>query len=384
VRCLAALDGLVEDVAAPRFVRGRLARIVVAPAASALPPLPLLCAAAEFVDPWVAAFHADATPRPVHALCCYTVGEAVISGRGHVFLEDALVTAPEFMPLYWRRMVDSGEGADPAGEYALPTRRIEEPCLCVLGHGLQVYGHFLLEMLPRLHLARRTLAGVLPPWRVLLDRAAPAWLLAILRDCYGIDEDAIAWFDPRSEKLVLRQAILPALASADGVFHPAASALFDEIVAMAGGPAGAAAGCSAEAMAGGPAPARLFVSRAGFANPHSFQRCCVNAAELAAIAAEEFAMTVLAPQGLDWRGQIRAFAAARVVVGEYGSGLHNALFAPAGCAVGALGILALDQSHIATLRRQRSAYLRALPDGSPWRTRVDPALFRRLLAGLLS
>ncbi len=369
MRTIESLDGWADTVATPRFDVARPARIVVAGAAVAPQPRPLLCGEADFVDPWLPAYHR--TPRRAVArdISCYFVAGAGISGPGHIVVGDALITAPEFMPGYWRRMALARDGIDPQAEQHLPARVIEEPCLCFLGHGLNVYGHLLLEMLPRLHVALRVLRERLPPHRILLERQTPRWLLAILRDVYDCRDADFVFFDRGTERVVLAQAILPTLASTEGHFHPHAAAFYRALVAAAG---------SARLDAG-----RLFISRAFFRHSHSYPRRCVNELELAEIAAQEFGFTPLAPETFGWRDQIRLFAGARVVLGEYGSGLHGALFSPAGTRVAALGYLNLEQSHVGELCGHWNAYLRVDPTGQGMDYSVDPQLFRRFLTQLL-
>lgn len=375
LRRITSLEGLADSVASPGFSLLRPQRVVVAPSAPAPRLQALACPQREFFDPWLGGLHAKDGLHIAHDLACWFFTGLTVSGRGHLFLDEALLAVPEFMPDYWRRMVEDGAGADPAHEYELPTRVIDHPCLCVLGHGLHVYGHFLLEMLPRLQLARRILGPALPAHRILMDRQAPGWLLSILHGLYGCTDADFEWFDSSAEKLLLMRAIVPTLASTDGPFHPYAASLYADALRWAG---------PARLQAEG-----LFVSRALFSNPHSYGRRCLNEVELARIATREFGLAVVAPETFPWADQIRLFAGARVVVGEFGSALHSALFAPPGARVGALGFFNLAQSYIGALCGQRNAYLRTTPaegarPGDPAGDySVDPDLFRQFVTTLL-
>ena len=76
-----------------------------------------------------------------------------------------------------------------------------------------------------------------------------------------------------------------------------------------------------------------------------------------------------------------------MVVGEYGAGLHNAMFAPMGSVVISLNWINDVQSRIAQLRRQHLAFL--LPStgrpvlwsekAAPQGYRIDPLRFEQCL-----
>lgn len=358
-----------EVVAKARFLPDTMARTVVAPVGAPLAPLPLLTPEPDFVDAWLARHHQQGAVADPFDVSCYFARDVEVTGRGHVFWQDALLDGPEFMPLYWRKLVEDGE-VDLAAERALPARVVDEPCVVFAGHGIHVYGHFLLETLPRLFLAHYALDHALPRRRYLIDADAPAWLRDILCGSLGVDEADLLPYAPARERMVLRQAILPTLTSRDGQFHPYQRRVCAHLCEVVG----------AEAEA--PGPRRLFLTRALVRNPHSVQRHCVNELELAGIAAREFGFAVLAPETFPWAAQLALLRHAEVVAGVFGSALHSAMFSPPGTRVGAIGVLNLEQSHIGALQQHRNAYLRtdALDESGAFS--VDEDRFRAFLRRL--
>ncbi|HEX7391073.1 MAG TPA: glycosyltransferase family 61 protein, partial [Acidiphilium sp.] len=192
-----------------------------------------------------------------------------------------------------------------------------------------------------------------------------------LADHLGVDTERAIWFDSRTEQLDLdRAAVLPLLGR-EGGYHPLASVLFAEFAARVAVPSSV------------PTP-RLFVARGTFSNPAAPKRVLVNEAELAEIAAREFGFSAVHPETLGFSEQVGLFAQARTILGQAGSGMHNALFAPEGATVGVIRFTAPDQSHIAALRRQRIGYLtEGVAETAPGVFHADAGRFRRFVNALI-
>lgn len=233
---------------------------------------------------------------------------------------------------------------------------------------MRVWGHFLIEMLPKLLLAERfpALFGGLRP---VLDRQMPPWFLAILADHFDIGPDDAICFDSETEQLHLpRAVILPQLLRPGG-FHPLARDLYANFAA-----------CRATAPAH-PAE-RLFVLRGDYDNPAAPRRRLANEAELAAIAEHGFGFSAVHPEEFSFREQIGHFARAKIIIGQTGSGMHNTLFAPS-AVIGQLRFAAPDQSYIAALTGQSIAYLtEGVAESSQGVWHADPDLFRGFLDAL--
>jgi capsular polysaccharide biosynthesis protein len=263
-------------------------------------------------------------------------------------LDEAVICDDRFMRPYVYRSLfpDDSDSPQVARWLQLPVIEIERPSVLLLGHGITVYGHFLVEMLLRLFLAQRLLARhPVADVGYVISTAAPSWLRDILARHFDINSDQLIEFDPNKAQLLLRKAILPEYPSSGEKmsYHPGISRDFDSL---------------AERVSDGSRldPLRLFITRNQFrSRPGRWS--CRNESELASIAANEFNYSIIAPEKFTWRNQVLLFRSAVRVVGEYGSALHSTLFSSEECRVVSLGITNLVQSQICTTRGQQQAYL---------------------------
>jgi capsular polysaccharide biosynthesis protein len=342
VECRDLRHGAVV-VTQPGFWGGQALRVVVAPGGLGRDPRPLLTGTLRFTSEAIATLHR--TPaKPAPELACTFLTDAIVTGPGHVWHRGTLLTAPEIMPDYVRHLHNiPADGAAMLVAHQLKQREIAAPCVVLAGHGLQLYGHFLIEMLFRILLVRRLLRGSGLAVRWLLDAQAPAWLLRILHADLGISPAEIELFRPAEERVILRHAILPGLVAGQGGFHAHADTLIGDLLA------------SLSPLPEAPAR-RLFVVRTGVQTSKPLPRDCRNEAALVAIAAAR-GFVAVATQDVPWRQQLALFRNAEIVVGAFGSGLQTALVSPASTRLGVIGWLNAVQSQIATLRGQRIAYL---------------------------
>jgi capsular polysaccharide biosynthesis protein len=328
------------------LVRGT--RWQVAPAASGAAATPLVAGTESFADDALVAWHRGPQEGQRRDVACYNVSDVVVAGVGQVWVDGHIVTSPEIMPPYVTQALAIAEGGAPALHHcaSLPKRTIASPCLVAIGAGTETYGHFLVEMLFRILVARKAwpAKGRLP-YKLLLDTATPDWLFRILADDLNIGPDDIEVFQPWREQVLLRKAILPSRVFQDHLIHPFANDLIEELMASL---------CVPERP--GP-PQRIFVARGTYHTPEGSRRICVNERELIDLVLGRYGFAAVQPESLNWREQIALFRHASIVFGLTGSGLHNALFSRRGSRVGSIGLINFVQSEIGALRAQRNAYL---------------------------
>jgi hypothetical protein len=202
-----------------------------------------------------------------------------------------------------------------------PRRFVTGQVAMITGPGHTVYGHWLSDFLPKLYLLHasghdiRRLHYLLP---ANTPRFGRAWM-----DLIGIPPENVILFDPAGEMIWVEELLLPT------TFHNGvrASVLLD-------GAAKFLLSCMAD-QAGAPfrtiSRRRIFVSRARASQSRSLQNRD-RIEEIAAAAGLELAH----PEGLALLDQVRLFRDASMIVGEYGSGLHNSLVSPPGTTVCAL------------------------------------------------
>lgn len=366
-----ALPEVLPDVLAEATRRARaeevgwsgLEAVTLAPPRPEAPRPPLVdphrLAGAQ-VRAWMAA-----APSPGFAWDCLFSDRLVVSGIGNLALDGRPVTDPGLVPSYWRARYFANAQGDFLREAQLPVITLDAPCVSVLGWGWNVYGHFLIEALPKLLAVRRMLGPAWAGVRLLLRHDMPGWFRDICTNNLGLAPEQFFFFDPGRERVLLRKGIFPGLPLQDGCLHPEVRDLMGRVALRE------------RAV---PRAEKLFLSRRDLPEKSRLARGCANEAALCDIA-RAAGYAVYSPETEDWDSQIRRFRAARSIVGLYGSALHGALLCAPGTLTGFVGMLNPVQCQIASLMRQPFA---ACVEGirpAPGFT-VPEATFRRFLDGI--
>ncbi|PHY18826.1 DUF563 domain-containing protein [Caulobacter sp. BP25] len=340
----------------------RAARVSLMPSSGAIPPRPMLwpCAGDLLNAPH------ESGPAMTPDIDLLVVHRAIVGGMGaHLKLDDRLVYAEQAYPFYIKHWYDHDITPE-AWNFRAPVR-LQLSKAFVITHFNYVWGHWLTEMYPKLFLIRALInAGVVAP--LLLPASAPTYMAKIARAM--IPKLKIITYNSSRQAVEVGTVLLPHMLHKDYHFH---DFLRGELEREARKPP----------RNGG--FDKVFVSRSGVRTPQSFRQM-ENETEIEAIA-KSLGLVVLRPETLSWAKQARIFSQARLVAGEFGSGLHNTLLSPAGCQVVSLNWLVDVQSRIANFRRHDLGYI--LPeDGEPrlhtiepqrQPFRIDPQEFRRKL-----
>lgn len=323
------LPGLSGDV----FLR--LAGETIAP-----PPPPLLVDDPRVCRPNYAVGHLTFT-GPTVDVGVFRLGEALYDGYGLVRSGvGEILAGRETTAAYWANALTRGTaGAVPS---RLPVRDIKGPAIASMTPGLRSYGHWLLEILPRLWLARLALGeAAFARHAVLVDETMPAWAPDLMRQAAGVEPPQIVRYHHGAALLRVPELVVPGLMHGDFRFHPFAARFFDGL----------------------PDSGRTDLPRAFYIKrsppergAKGILRTSVNADDIESRLASE-GIPGIWLEDLSWPDQIALFRRAELIVGEFGSGLHNAIFSPASTRVVCLGILAEVQSTIAAFRGQRIAYV---------------------------
>jgi O-antigen biosynthesis protein WbqL len=329
-----------------------------------VPPRPMLwaCPLDELAD--VHSRRSEAPPADLHV-----VRNVIVGGRGAMAMKDrAFVHAGAAYPGYVREYIADEVAPE---TWAFPTRGLRtlrvRRAYALLHHNL-MWGHWLTEVFPKLFAIRELRAnGVEAP--ILVPSSAPSYVIPIIQDL--LPGQALLVYDPERQNVRVGRLLLPPMLQHFYVFHPRFGEALDNY---------------ARGLERPPASSRIFVSRGGMRTKYAYREL-VNEPELEGVAAE-FGFRIVRPETLPWREQVALFAGARVIAGEFGSGLHNTIFSPPGSAVVALNCIGEIQSRIANFRRQDIGYV--LPDdgrprgfrsdGGLQRYRVDPTDFREKLS----
>jgi hypothetical protein len=227
----------------------------------------------------------------------------------------------------------------------------------LLGYSHRAYGHWLIDLLPRLALVPEDEQD----FSVLVPGPPRPFQLRLL-ELLGIEGGRVvstAGPNVRVERLLLCHP-------SHRTTRPVGPHLRWVVERLR-----AAAGAGSE-----PAPLRLNVSR------ENRTRRVVNEAELAEILAAHGFETIR-PEELDLVEQIRAFASADAIAGTHGSGLLNCVFAPPGARLFEFfhpGYFFPSTLGPATLLGLEHWYLFGQPAGDYYEIRVDAERLDRLLS----
>lgn len=279
----------------------------------------------------------------------------ILRGGDLVALDDLKFQQLGRLDYPFHREVVRREGGEAIVTRPTVVREIDEPCILLAQCGEVVWGHWLVDLLPRLPLAL-----TLPiPARVILDVTTPPWSLPMLAR-FGIDPARVVWHDAGREVLRVRDLYLPTFLRGGNAFSPLANLAW-------------------QLFQGAPvAPAsRLYVSRRRLAAGSS-----VSNAEQVERLVRQRGYRVVHPETMTLDEQVSVFSQARLVVGEYGSALHNTVFSPALTRVAVLQPPDhpwFVQSGIGQVRAQPTGLAFGDPDGAARRIRVSPELLGAVL-----
>lgn len=305
----------------------------------------------------------DAHTRSVPPLRLYRIGgETLVFGKGLLACGDALIEFDRY------RFHELGRFDYPFNASFLQVdettvriapparvRVVDEPCILLSQGGEAVWGHWLLDLWPRLIMALRAPIRA----RIILDADAAPWVEAMLR-LANIGPDRILWQAKGEETLLVRDLYLPSFLrwrSAVSSWANLAWGLFPADPDVF--------------------PARLYISRTRTGEGSSL----TNHAEIEALA-ERRGYTVMHPETLSLGRQVALFAGATHVIGEAGSALHNTVFSPAGTRVGVMlspvGFIRILQAGIGHARGQPTGFVFGEPAGDARRITLPPSEAERL------
>lgn len=310
-----------------------------------------------------------AEEAPAIGLAC--LRDVVVSGQSLVgrswLLYQLGPLAPRYVDDYLRQNLHVGDRKITRKQKIV----VSTPTALVTHWNSGVYGHWLLEGMPKLLLLRE-LRDRLPALRIALPRSLPAWTSTWITKL--LPDAAIELYDDRTSYLHCRTLLAPTLITdpVHHLFHPH----FAQLLASIEPP-----------LTSSVRRARLYVSRS---SPSIYRRLS-NEAEIEDIAATE-GLEVVKPDTLFIDEQIALFARAEIIVGEFGSAMHNTLFSPPDARVLCLNWINGLQSRIAQLKQHRVGYLlpsNGVPvkfvDGVPLQTyHIDPRQFRACIRTLLA
>ena len=361
------VDGAAGDLAAPgpnMFLR-------LAKAVDVAVPLPLLIDDREVNQYDYPIWHGSFSGQSAD-IGVYRLSEALFDGRGlpRRVIDGTALISRETIPAYWRAAL----GKVPAEILARRARvtRLSRPAIAAMTPGIRSYGHWLLDILPRLWLARKALGETaFAAHAVLVDDVSPRWSTGMMQIAAGVQEHQIERYSRYHTLLKTPSLVVPGTLHGDFLFHPMAAEFYDGL----------------PDSGRTDLPRQFYVARVQpeFDAGHPDNRICVNADAVAARLAAR-GVPSIEPSTMSWPDQIALFRNAEVIVGEYGSAMHNTIFSSAAARVVSLGFQNEVQSTISGFRKQRMAYVSAKiekrDDGMQLQTFDEAAVEKALDAAL--
>lgn len=296
----------------------------------------------------------------------FSIADVVLHGPGWVSRKNRVLFDASIYPAYCRTWYQ-GKRIHNAVDRELSrlTVRRYQAGWHISHFNCGVYGHWLLELMPKL-LAMREFLERWPEYLfmpIFMPSIFPRFVYEHTRTL--LPQLPIVTYDPQFECIHSEALFMPTWAS-DHVYNHWIGEQLDDL----------------QSTQDAGTPERIFVSR----RSRSTFRVLDNLMDLERIATQE-GLTIVYPEDLPLQRQIGLFRNATMIVGEYGSALHNAVFSPAGTLVIALNWINACQSRIARLKRHRIGYLLPVSgievpyslDSPLEHYTIDPVKFRAML-----
>jgi len=295
---------------------------------------------------------------------CYAFEGAFAAPTGFVIKDGvALFGAGLLHPLHL-----IGAVCDRVNTEHYPVRDVAGPLAVLFGPADETWGHWIVDYLPRLWVLQA--AGYdLATLRFLVPCDQRPFAHALL-ECFGIGPERCVIYNQWTELIRSELLLLPMGLRRENRFSTcfAAATLWwtGKLQAACGGTIGT--------------QRQIFLSRADA----SQERVMTNRAEIEA-AARDAGYAVVRPEELSLAEQVTLYSGCRVLVGEYGSALHNSVFCgPDALVCGLRGTSrhpSLMQSGIATALGQDAAYVFGDTSGQDVAQRfsIEPRYFAKAL-----
>ncbi|MEO9191675.1 MAG: glycosyltransferase 61 family protein [Acetobacteraceae bacterium] len=314
------------------------------PATQSKPGAPWLelADAPDAVWRWASAIPA----RPINPIGCYFLRDLEVSGSGYLFADGRFVR--EFVHTSDVALQWLGRPDFPDNPLTRPRANrvvIEDKTLLVFGPGSSIFGHWLLDFMPRIVIAQYLLGPALDDFVLLLPDDAPDWVTELVHTFCGWDKARIRRYSRMDDLVVCRRACLPSFAhDGDYALHP----LVREFYGRFGNPGAARA------------KRPICLSRRN-QERHTFSAWRIfEARETLERMAVAHGFVIARPEELGFPEQVELFRSANCILGEHGSGMHAAVFADPGTIVATIGTPNAIQLRVDAAFDHRTICLRRL------------------------
>lgn len=266
----------------------------------------------------------------------------VLVGRNCWIMRDGnFLWGREFHPDYHKFFLENNMIAEAEYRFGENVLDVADPICLVSGYHDFIYGHFLIETLPKILLAADIVRAD-PRIKVALPIRKAATFIKDIIEAF-IPEDRLLIFDDETSVLNCARVIQPTLfGSLKEGFHSIANAYIWK--------------CQMQAVeAGKPSPPHdaLMIQR----SLHSYTFRKIRNMDEVMRVVERYGIRSFEPAKVDFLQQVSTFANCRIAISEYTSASHNSLFMPFNSRKVVINWCGEVESRIAALRRQFMYYV---------------------------
>jgi hypothetical protein len=245
----------------------------------------------------------------------------------------------------------------------------QKPGIFAIGPGYKIWGHWLVDYLPRLYLASSIIGRDIKGFVVPLPSDTPKFAIELIGHFLGISSQSLLFYEPSTQAILFQQGLYPTFPNESGL-HSLVNSLYEPFR---------------------PAPANkfmpIYVSRRCIGATSSKSRIFYQRKEFE-LALERRGFAPIFPEKLSIADQLSIFGKSSHVVGEFGSGMHTAIFSNPSTVVGVYQFLNQYQLRIAELCSHKSVWLfpsQESPLDSPTiESTVDLSLVDEFIQAVLS
>ena len=272
---------------------------------------------------------------PVPPVQCHFLRNVAVCGHGYLFHDDAMILQNSYLSRVAMADAEAGRGTMPNS--ALRRVNIDQPVLMVIGPGWQVFGHWLLDFLPRIAAAQALVGGGIGGFKLLLPNDAPDFVLKLLAYFTQIMDHQIIRYDCDTEIVMISQALVPDYTHSEYNLNSFALGFYRRFIPSGVTPSRRICLSRKHIEKQTRSAVRFFKERTLF--------------EAMALAR---GYEIVYPEILSLAEQIRLMASTQTQIGEHGSAQHSSLFSASGTVIGTIHPMNNIQMQIGRLCGQKN------------------------------
>lgn len=274
-------------------------------------------------------------PVAVPAVNVFETKGLVLTGHGCLWKDRRFVQLDSYLSKVAESEVENGFWRLPADAEA--TLEVDVPVIIAFGAGFGCYGHYLVDDIPRLGLAKMLMGDeAFRSKKIVIPQKTPKWGTDLLCAIFGINEERFLRFDHEREAWKLRDAVIPSFLARHYQFHPLLRDFYRSLVPDVGRPF-----------------RRICLSRRTW-EPNKVNQRVFKEQTLFEEMAVAHGFEVVEPERFSIHDQIRLMAETRCQIGEHGSAQHASVFNKYGMTVGTINPRTEVQTNLGRLFGDRN------------------------------